>query len=99
MILNSLHKCIELIRDDPDASIPEDIKKLRQANFKVEYKRRAVPGAGEERRKTSKPSSRPRGRPALKNNTRGRETPPDSDDVWSSEGEDEEKGKAEEPRD
>jgi hypothetical protein len=99
LILNSLHKCIESIRDDPDAPIPEDIKKLRQANFKVEYKRRALPGAGELRRKLSKPSSRPRGRPVLKKNTRGRETPPDSEDDWSTEGEDmgedEEKDKAE----
>ena len=102
LILNSLHKCIESIRDDPDAPIPEDIKKLRQANFKVEYKRRTVLGAVEVWRKPSKASSRPRGRPALKKNTRGKETPPDSEDDWSSEGEDvgedEEKDKAEEPR-
>lgn len=47
-LLGRLHACRSQICLNPSCEIPEDIKKLRQANFKNEYKQRqsSIKGGG-----------------------------------------------------
>ena len=77
-MLASLHNCIESICQDPSYEIPQDIKRLRQANFKVEYKHRTaiLPN----KRSDNKGMKKPRGRPRVKKRVKSKETPPPDDD-------------------
>lgn len=88
LIFASLHKCVESLREDPTFDIPPDIKRLRQANFKVEYKSRTARGIHVPLVKGN--GKKPRGRPpkpaSQKKRVRNRETPSPSSESGEESG-------------